>query len=113
MIGLIIACPPYSADAKWKSALESQNLQKIEAALVPGYLNPMNSYKYVSAIQLLETSKLPDLAYKYAVIAVDFNPDHFDSWRMLYYISKSSVADKAKALQNMKRLDPNNPSLLG
>ena len=113
VIGLIIACPPYSADAKWKSALESQNLQKIEAALVPGYLNPMNSYKYVSAIQLLETSKLPDLAYKYAVIAVDFNPDHFDSWRMLYYISKSSVADKAKALQNMKRLDPNNPSLLG
>lgn len=113
VIGLIIACPPYSADAKWKSALESQNLQKIEEALVPGYLNPMNSYKYVSAIQLLETSKLPDLAYKYAVVAVDFNPDHFDSWRMLYYISKSSVADKAKALQNMKRLDPNNPSVLG
>jgi len=113
VIGLIIACPPYSADAKWKSALASQNVQKVEAALVPGFLNPMNSYKYVSAIQLLESSKLPDLSYKYALISVEFNPNHFDSWKMLYYVSKSSVADKAKALKNMKRLDPNNPNVLG
>jgi hypothetical protein len=91
----------------------SQNVQKVEEALVPGYLNPQNSYKYASAVQLLESSKLPDLALKYAKIGVQFNPDHFDSWRMLYFISKSSPEDKALALENMKRLDPNNPNVLG
>lgn len=113
VVGLLIASPPYSADAKWRTALASQNVQKVEEALSPAFLNPQNSYKYASAVQLLENSKLPDLALKYAKIAVEFNPDHFDSWKMLYFISKSSPEEKALALKNMKRLDPNNPNVLG
>jgi hypothetical protein len=113
VVGLLIAAPPYSADAKWRSALASQNAQKVEEALVPGYLNPQNSYKYTNAVQLLEESKLYDLAYKYAQVGVDFNPDNFDSWRILYLITKSTPEDKALALENMKRLDPNNPNVLG
>jgi hypothetical protein len=113
VIGLLIAVPPYSADAKWRSALASQDLLKIEAALVPGYLNPSNSYKYANAVQLLESSKLYDLALKYAQIGVEFNPDNFDAWRVLYLISKSSPEEKAEALENMKRLDPKNPNVLG
>jgi len=113
VVGLLIACPPYSADAKWRSALTSQNVQKVEEALIPGYLNPQNSYKYSTAVQLLESSKLYDLAYKYAQIGVEFNPDNFDSWKVLYSISKSTPEDKARALENMKRLDPNNPNVLG
>ena len=113
VIGLLVACPPYSADSKWRSALTSQNVQKVEEALVPGYLNPQNSYKYANAVQLLESSNLPDLALKYAKISVEFNPNHFDSWKMLYLISKSSPEDKALALENLKRLDPNNPDVLG
>ena len=113
VIGLLIAVPPYSADAKWRSALGSQDLNKIEAALVPGYLNPANSYKYANAVQLLESSKLFDISLKYAQIGVQFNPDNFDAWRVLYLISKSSPEEKALALENMKRLDPKNPNVLG
>jgi O-antigen ligase len=113
VIGLLIAVPPYSADAKWRSALASQNAQKVEEALVPGYLNPQNSYKYANAVQLLEASKLFDLALKYAQIGIKFNPDNFDSWKVLYLITKSSPEEKAKALENMKRLDPKNPNVLG
>jgi hypothetical protein len=113
VIGLLIAAPPYSADAKWRAALGSQDLQKIEAALVPGYLNPANSYKYGNAVQLLEGSKLYDLALKYAQIGVSFNPNNFDAWKVLYLISKSSPEEKALALENLKRLDPNNPNVLG
>jgi O-antigen ligase len=113
VVGLLIAAPPYSADAKWRSALASQNAQKVEETLVPGYLNPQNSYKYTNAVQLLEESKLYDLAYKYAQIGVDFNPNNFDSWKVLYLINKSTPEDKALALENMKRLDPNNPNVLG
>jgi O-antigen ligase len=113
VIGLLIAVPPYSADAKWRTALGSQDAQKVEAALIPGYLNPANSYKYANAVQLLESSKLYDLALKYAQIGVEFNPDNFDAWRVLYLITKSSPEEKAKALENMKRLDPKNPNVLG
>ena len=38
---------------------------------------------------------------------------YFDSWKMFYFISKSSAAEKAEALAQMKRLDPNNPNVLG
>jgi hypothetical protein len=113
VVGLLIACPPYSADAKWRSAITSQNVQKVEEALIPGYLNPQNSFRYSSAVQLLEGSKLYDLAYKYAQIGVEFNSNNFDSWKVLYFISKSSPEDKALALENMKRLDPNNSNVLG
>jgi hypothetical protein len=113
IIGLLIAVPPYSADAKWRSALASQDVQKVEAALLPGYLNPANSYKYANAVQVLESSKLFDLALKYARIGVEFNPDNFDAWKVLYLISKSSPEDKARALENMRRLDPKIPDVLG
>ena len=113
VVGLLIASPPYSADAKWRSAIASQNVQKVEEALVPGYLNPMNSYKYSSAVQLFESSKLYDLAHKYALIGVDFNPNNFDSWKVLYFITNSTNEEKANALENMKRLDPNNANVLG
>ena len=113
VIGVLIASPPYSADSKWRNALASQNVAKVEEALTPSYLNPMNSYKYASAVQLLENSKLYDLALKYAKIGVEFNPDHFDSWRILYSITNSSEADKELALSNMKRLDPNNSNVGG
>jgi hypothetical protein len=113
VVGFLIAAPPYSADAKWRSALASQNVQKVEEALVSGYLNPQNSYKYANAVQLFEESKLYDLAYKYAQVGVEFNPNNFDSWKVLYLITNSTAEDKARALENMKRLDPNNPNVLG
>jgi hypothetical protein len=113
VIGLLIAVPPYSGDAKWRGAIVSQNVQQVEAALVPSYLNPMNSFKYANAVQLLEGSKLHDLALKYAKIGVEFNPDHFDSWKLLYFVTAGSPEDKALALENMKRLDPKNPNVLG
>jgi hypothetical protein len=113
VVGLLIAVPPYSADAKWRTAISSRNAQNVEEALLPGYLNPQNSYKYTNAVQIFESSKLYDLAYKYALIGVEFNSDNFDSWKVLYLISKSTPEDKARALANMKRLDPNNPNVLG
>ena len=112
VIGALIAVPPLSGDSKWRSAVTSQSAQNVEAALKPSYLTPADSYRYITAVQTFETSKLYDLAYKYAKIAVAFSPDSSDSWRMLYAISKSTQADKDLALANMKRLDPKNPDVL-
>lgn len=110
--GALLAVPPLSADMKWSTALKSGNVQTVETALQPSYLNPANVNKYLQAIQLFESNNLPDYAYKYAKVAVDFNPKSFDSWKLLYYISKSTPEDKDLALKNMERLDPKNPDVL-
>jgi O-antigen ligase len=112
VIGGLIAVPPMSADMAWKSALKAQNVQQVESALTPTYLKPRDSSRLAQAVLLLENSKLPDLAYKHAKEGVEFNPDYFDAWRVLYSVSKATQEDKDLALSNMKRLDPKNPDVL-
>jgi hypothetical protein len=63
-------------------------------------------------VSITENSKLPDVAYEYAKKAVEFNPDSFDSWRILYSVTNSTSQDKELALANMKRLDPKNTNVL-
>ena len=101
-----------AADTKWRSALESQDLVKVMAALEPGYLNPSDSQRTDQAVRLLASSNLLDQAYEIAIKGITFNPDHFDAWSVLYFLSSATDADKALALENMKRLDPLNPDVL-
>ena len=112
VIGVLIAVPPLSADIKWTAAVKSQNVNNVEAALVPGYMNPRDSTRLFTAVQLLEQNKFPDLAYKYAKIGVSYNPDFSDAWKILYYLSKATEEDKRLAVENLKRLDPLNPDVL-
>lgn len=112
VVGALIAVPPLSADMAWKSAMKSQTVQQVEAALTPSYLKPRDSARLAQAVLLFENSKLPDLAYKYAKEGVAFSPDYFDAWRVLYSISKATPEDRELALTNMKRLDPKNPDVV-
>lgn len=112
-IGLVIALPPLSGDLKWKSALDSRNIANVEAAMVPSYLNPLTSFRYGSVVSLLSENGFNDAAYKYARMAVQFNPEFSDSWRQLYSLPQSTTAEKEIALKNIQRLDPNNPDPLG
>jgi hypothetical protein len=111
LVGLLIAVPPFSSDTKWKSALSSGSVEQIEQALTPGYLNPQGSFRYASAAQLFESNKLYDQAYKYAKIGVEFNPDFFDGWKMLYYIQKSTPEERELAKKNLLRIDPMNKNI--
>ena len=108
VVGLIIAVPPLSSDMAWTSALRSQNLAKVEAALVPTYLHPQNSLRYAQIVQSLEQSELPEIAHKYALIGVEFNPDYFEAWKSLYFATNATAEEKSRALENLKRLDPLN-----
>jgi hypothetical protein len=77
----------------------------------PSYFTPQNSTMYLNNIQSLEGSKLFDLSHKYALEAVKWNPESFELWKVLYLIQESTPAEKALALENMKRLDPLNPDV--
>ena len=112
VVGLIISCPPYSADSKFYSAMKSSDVTKIESALITSYLTPVNSYKLAYAADIFESSQLFDLAHTYARKAVEFNPNHFDSWRILYAAKNTPATEKATAWENMRRLDPNNKEFM-
>jgi hypothetical protein len=80
-------------------------------ALESGYLSPSDSQRYAQAVQLFASNNLPDQAYQVAIEGTKFNPDYFDAWKVLYFLSNSTEEDKAVALKNMKRLDPLNPDV--
>lgn len=111
VVGLLIVAPPLSADAKWRSAQVSQNAGLLETSLEASYLNPLNTFKITNTASLFENSGLHELAHKYAILGVEWNPDNFESWRILYQIKLSTAEEKILAEANMKRLDPLNPNV--
>lgn len=108
LIGFILVAPPLASDMKWRTAQLSRDVNKVEMTLEPSYMNPQNSLKFIETIGIFETNKFYSLAHKYALESVKFNPDSYESWRVLYQISQSTQEEKNIAMQNMKRLDPLN-----
>jgi O-antigen ligase len=111
VVGLLIAVPPLSADAKWRSAIESKDVTRVLSSLESGYMNPTDSARLVQAVSLFANSNLLDQAHQIALKGVEFNPDYFDAWAQLYQLTNSTEEEKALALKNMKRLDPLNPDV--
>ena len=95
----------------WVKATRSANLVEVEKALMPSYLHPTSSERLVNVVAILENSQLFDKAREYAIKATEYNPENFDSWNALYSVKNSTPDEKALALKNMKRLDPNNPDM--
>ncbi len=111
LIGLMLALPPFTADSKWRSAQLARTVLALEESMSTSYFNPPNTTKYLSNIQVFEESNLPELAHKYALIAVNWNPEAFELWKVLYLIRNSTPEEKQLALKNMNRLDPLNPDV--
>jgi hypothetical protein len=111
MVGLIIALPPVISDSTWKSSISGQSVIAIQESMKPSFFNPPNVNKYLTNIQLLEKNSFQDLAHRYALEAVKWNPQSYDSWRLLYFIEKSTPKERARALAKMKELDPLNPDV--
>jgi O-antigen ligase len=112
VLGALLAVPPLASDMNLRSATDPINLQTIDQQLKPGYFTPTNSFQLANAVVAFESRQAYDLAYTYARRAVEFNPNDFQSWRLLLSISKSSQAEKELAFETMKKLDPRNPELV-
>jgi hypothetical protein len=111
VVGMLIAVPPLSADMKWRSAQESQDANKLSAILESKYLNPLNSFEFNNIVGVFETNNLTDLAHKYGIAAVRFNPNNYDAWANLSNLRKTTDVERQEAYENMKRLDPLNKAI--
>ncbi len=110
--GLLISLPPVSADSKFRNAQVSRDAAKLEKTMEASYFNPLNNQKFVLNIQALESSSLFELSHKYTLQAIDWNPESYELWRLLYLIRNSTESEKQLAVVNMKRLDPLNPDVM-
>jgi len=111
LVGALISVPPLNADVRWRSAQVSRDASQLESSLKPSYMNPQNTFKLLNVIQVFEENGLNELAHTYALEAVKFNPESYDSWKFLFLIKNSTDPERATALSNMKRLDPLNPDV--
>lgn len=111
VVGLIICAPALSADAKWRSAQLSRDAKIYEQTLDANFMNPMSSMKFDMTVDTFQLNGLNEMAHKYALEAIKFNPDSFNAWRNLYVSASSTSEEKNLALANLKRLDPLNKDI--
>jgi hypothetical protein len=101
-----------SSDTRWFEATQSKDLTTFKKALVVDYLHPTNSQRIANAALILQNSNFPKEAHELILEGIKFNPDYFESYLLLYNLTSSTEAERKYAMQNMKRLDPNNPDVL-
>jgi hypothetical protein len=113
VVGLLVSVPPLSADMKWRTAQLSQDVARVESVLKPSYMNPLTSFKLINIVRAFELNGFYDLAHKYALEAVEFNPNSYEIWRTLSLVKNATEQERSLAYTEMRRLDPLNPTLRG
>jgi len=108
VIGLSISLPPLVASAREKTAMASTQLEKILQAERAWPQDPTRSNQIAS---ILVSNSLNREALKIARTTTKRFPDNFEAWKVLSQIPSVPESEKAKALNEMKILDPLNPSL--
>jgi O-antigen ligase len=104
-LGLVAVVPPLSADHAWRKGLEVSDANVLDQALEKW---PQESNRLVIGSSIFANNKLNDFAIKFARQSVKHDPNHFDSWRNLSRTPGATKEEIAKALKEMKRLDPLN-----
>lgn len=112
VLGIFIATPPVSSDANWFHATQAKDIVSLKKSLESNYFNPLNSPRLANAAVIFQNSNLLDDAKFYAKKGIEFNPNYFESYYVLYGLPNVTESEKQMALENMKRLDPNNPNVL-
>jgi O-antigen ligase len=108
VVGLLVGLPPFIASAKFKTAFESGDAVKFENA---AYLWPYEPLRYGQVGLVLQSNKLDTQAQRVVDAGLLKFPDEFGLWSLASKLSTATPEQVAKAKEEMKRLDPNNPDI--
>jgi len=108
IMGVLVGMPPYLASAKYKGALETSDPTVIRQA---AYIWPADVSRMIQVSLTLNDNKLEDQGLKVALDATERFPDTFAVWATLSIMKSATEGQKEQALEQMKRLDPLNPTL--
>ena len=107
-VGMAAGSPSYIASVRYKTALETQSQLELTKG---AYLWPWEPLRMVEIAGAFNDQKLEKEALQIAMDAVDRFPQNYFVWRALYYMKAATPEQKQEALEQMKRLDPLNPTL--
>jgi O-antigen ligase len=108
VVGLLVGLPPFIASAQFKSALESGDALKLEKS---AYIWPDEPMRYGQVGLVLQANKLDAQAQTVIDAALLKFPNEFGLWSLASKLSTATPEQIAKANEEMKRLDPLNPTL--
>jgi O-antigen ligase len=108
VVGLLVGLPPFIASAQLRTAFASGEVAKIEKA---AYLWPDEPMRYGQVGLALQANKFEVQAQKIVDVALIKFPDEFGLWSLASKLSTATPEQIAKAKEEMKRLDPNNPDV--
>lgn len=103
-VGLLIAMPPFYADAKWRSALTSTQLDQI-LKVAPQW--PQSTDRYIEVSKTLYKNGYNKEALDFVRKGIEFNSGNVRLWYFLYQIPESTQSEKDLAIERLKILDPN------
>jgi O-antigen ligase len=103
-VGLLIAIPPFYADAKWRSALTSTQLDQILKA-APQW--PQSTDRYIEVSKTLFKNGYNKETLDFVRKGIEFNSGNVRLWYFLYQIPESTQSEKDLAIERLKILDPN------
>lgn len=103
-LGLALSLQPFLADAKWRTALESKELEKIVVAAEQW---PQSTDRYIQVTKALFENKFEAESLAFARKGLAFNPNNARLWYFLYQLPGSTLEEKEMAVKMLKVLDPN------
>jgi len=103
VVGLIIAVPPFYADANWRTALSSKNIEEIVSAADQW---PQSTDRYIQVSKLLYENKFNAEALEFVRKGLEFNPSNPRLWYFLYQLPGTTEVEKEAAKAKLKILDP-------
>jgi O-antigen ligase len=110
VLAIVLVFPPLSADHGWRVGLQASDANVLDQALEKW---PRESNRLITGSDIFARNKLNDFALKFARLAIQDDPNNFESWRILSKTPGATVEEVQKARQEMMRLDPLNPELKG
>ena len=106
VIGALIACPPFIADANWRNAIASKDATAVESALSRW---PMDPVRISIGLKMFLDSQMNEKAYQIAKLATVNFPNDYYSWYNLGILPSITPEEKNEIDFQLNRLDPNNP----
>jgi O-antigen ligase len=108
VFGTLLGAQPLAASSSFATAIQSGNASLISEA---SNVNPqMCEYKLIVGSILANNGLKPE-AMKVLVKGAEIRPDCFELWQLISQIAESKTTEYKEAVEQMKRLDPLNPTL--
>jgi hypothetical protein len=103
-LGLVLSLPPFYADAKWRDALESKNLEKV---IVAANQWPQSTDRFIQVSKALYENKFYPQTLDFVRKGIAFNPNNSRLWYYLFQLPESTQEEKDLARARLSILDPN------